>query len=246
MTIETIANASPVTPKASRFRFDTHAISAAAAPAPAPAPAPLRARRWGGPISSPPRLLESWSRTFLAIATAIVVELVRPSTASGRIWPAQHVLGSASGFWFVVARRRSAYALCAAISITSKYVDSAGNPTNFGIVARRRDAGAGVGYGRRSERAEQRAGYSCPRRWPWGGRSVRLSCAWSAACTSRSPTSGRSWPFAAPRRGRRSHPPAIRRRASRPDHRADVSAVYLLHDHRPEDHGLEPSRSWRS
>ena len=32
------------------------------------------------------------------------------------------------------------------------------------------------------------------------------------------------------------HRPSVAER-DRPDHRADVSAVHLLHDHRPEDHG---------
>ena len=130
MTIETIANASPAAPKALAVRFDTRYL----------APALITCVLVAGQISF--GFLESWSRTFLAIATAIGVELVARaarSTASGRTWPAPTSRGSASASWS--ARRRSGpYALCAAISITSKYVLRVDgrhiwNPTNFGIVA---------------------------------------------------------------------------------------------------------------
>jgi len=85
--------------------------------------------------------LESWSRTFLAILTAIVVELVVVRVLYGK-WP--HLASAyVSGISVGILVRSPAfwpYALCAAISITSKYVlrlrgRHLWNPTNFGIVA---------------------------------------------------------------------------------------------------------------
>jgi len=85
--------------------------------------------------------LESWTRTFLAIATAIAVELVVVRALYGK-WP--HLASAyVSGISVGILVRSPAfwpYALCAAISITSKYVLRVGNrhifnPTNFGIVA---------------------------------------------------------------------------------------------------------------
>ena len=85
--------------------------------------------------------LESWSRTFLAIATAIAFELALGRLFFGK-WPhlaSAYVSGISVGmlvrsplFW--------PYALCSAISITSKYVLRSNNqhiwnPSNFGIVA---------------------------------------------------------------------------------------------------------------
>jgi len=85
--------------------------------------------------------LESWSRTLLAIATSIGVELVLVRALYGR-WP--HLASAyVSGISVGILVRSPAfwpYALCSAISITSKYairVDGRHlfNPTNFGIVA---------------------------------------------------------------------------------------------------------------
>jgi hypothetical protein len=85
--------------------------------------------------------LESWSRTALAIATSIVMELALGKMLLGT-WPhlaSAYVSGISVGmlvrspdFW--------PYALCSAISITSKYlirVDGRHiwNPSNLGIVA---------------------------------------------------------------------------------------------------------------
>ena len=85
--------------------------------------------------------LESWSRTFLAIATALGLELILGRVFFGK-WPhlaSAYVSGISVGmlvrsplFW--------PYALCSAISITSKYVlrvnnQHIWNPSNFGIVA---------------------------------------------------------------------------------------------------------------
>ena len=85
--------------------------------------------------------LESWSRTFLAIATAIAVEIVLARIFSGT-WP--HLASSyISGISVGMLVRSPAiwpYALCSATSITSKYVLRVDgrhiwNPSNFGIVA---------------------------------------------------------------------------------------------------------------
>ena len=85
--------------------------------------------------------LESWSRTFLAIATAIATELVVVRALYGK-WP--HLASAyVSGISVGILVRSPAfwpYALCAAISIVSKYVLRVGgrhiwNPTNFGVVA---------------------------------------------------------------------------------------------------------------
>jgi hypothetical protein len=84
--------------------------------------------------------LESWSRTFLAIATAMIVELLVVRLLFGR-WP--HLASAyVSGISVGILVRSPAfwpYALCAALSITSKYVLRVRgrhifNPTNFGIV----------------------------------------------------------------------------------------------------------------
>jgi Na+-transporting NADH:ubiquinone oxidoreductase subunit NqrB len=85
--------------------------------------------------------LESWSRTLLAISTAMATELVVGRLLGGK-WP--HLASSyISGISVGILVRSPAfwpYALCAAVSITSKYVLRLGgrhlwNPSNFGIVA---------------------------------------------------------------------------------------------------------------
>jgi Na+-transporting NADH:ubiquinone oxidoreductase subunit NqrB len=85
--------------------------------------------------------LESWSRTFMAIATSIAIEMLLGRMVVGK-WPhlaSAYISGISIGmllrspeFW--------PYPLCAAISIVSKYVlrvdgRHIGNPSNFGIVA---------------------------------------------------------------------------------------------------------------
>jgi Na+-transporting NADH:ubiquinone oxidoreductase subunit NqrB len=85
--------------------------------------------------------LESWGRTFLAIATSIAIEMLLGKMIVGK-WPhlaSAYISGISIGmllrspeFW--------PYALCAAISIVSKYVLRVDgrhiwNPSNFGIVA---------------------------------------------------------------------------------------------------------------
>jgi Na+-translocating ferredoxin:NAD+ oxidoreductase RnfD subunit len=85
--------------------------------------------------------LESWSRTALAIGTAIAIELILARV----FWGAWPHLASAyiSGISVGMLIRSPAiwpYALCSAISITSKYVLRVDgrhiwNPSNFGIVA---------------------------------------------------------------------------------------------------------------
>jgi len=85
--------------------------------------------------------LESWSRTVLAIVTAIAVEIVLGRLFRGR-WP--HLASAyVSGISVGMLIRSPAfwpYALCSAISITSKYVlriddRHLWNPSNFGLVA---------------------------------------------------------------------------------------------------------------
>lgn len=85
--------------------------------------------------------LESWSRTALAILTSIGVELVLGRVFSGA-WPnvaSAYVSGISVGM-LVRSPEFWPYALCSAISITSKYlirVDGRHiwNPSNLGIVA---------------------------------------------------------------------------------------------------------------
>ena len=85
--------------------------------------------------------LESWSRTALAILTAIGVELVLARAFSGA-WPhlaSAYISGISVGM-LVRSPAMWPYALCSAISITSKYVLRVNgrhiwNPSNFGIVA---------------------------------------------------------------------------------------------------------------
>ncbi|CAN5791523.1 hypothetical protein BH24ACI4_BH24ACI4_31200 [soil metagenome] len=85
--------------------------------------------------------LESWSRTALAIATAILVEIVLGRIFSGS-WPhlaSAYVSGISVGM-LVRSPAFWPYALCSAISLTSKYVLRVDgrhiwNPSNFGIVA---------------------------------------------------------------------------------------------------------------
>jgi hypothetical protein len=85
--------------------------------------------------------LESWSRTALAITTAIGIEIVLGRLFSGR-WPhlaSAYVSGISVGM-LVRSPAFWPYALCSAISITSKYVLRVDgrhiwNPSNFGIVA---------------------------------------------------------------------------------------------------------------
>src|SRR6201992_1889776 len=86
-------------------------------------------------------ILESYTRTLLAIVTSILAEVVLSRVYFGK-WPN---LASAyiSGISVGILVRSPAfwpYALCALISITSKYVlrvhdRHIWNPSNFGIVA---------------------------------------------------------------------------------------------------------------
>ena len=85
--------------------------------------------------------LESWSRTFLAIATAIAVELVLVRLFGGK-WPhlaSAYISGISIGM-LVRSPEMWPYALCSAISISSKYVIRVDgrhlwNPSNLGVVA---------------------------------------------------------------------------------------------------------------
>lgn len=85
--------------------------------------------------------LESWSRTLLAIATSIGVELALGKLFTGK-WPhlaSAYISGISIGM-LVRSPEIWPYALCAAISITSKYVIRVDgrhiwNPSNLGVVA---------------------------------------------------------------------------------------------------------------
>lgn len=85
--------------------------------------------------------LESWSRTFLAIATSIAVELLLGRLFGGA-WPhlaSAYISGISVGM-LVRSPEFWPYALCSALSITSKYVlrmdgRHLWNPSNLGIVA---------------------------------------------------------------------------------------------------------------
>jgi enediyne biosynthesis protein E5 len=85
--------------------------------------------------------LESWSRTFLAISTAIAIEIVLGLIFTGRVphLASAYITGISVGM-LVRSPAFWPYALCSAISITSKYVlrldgRHLWNPSNFGIVA---------------------------------------------------------------------------------------------------------------
>ena len=86
-------------------------------------------------------ILESYTRTLLAIGTAIVAETVLSLFATGR-WPhiaSAYITGISVGI-LVRSPAFWPYALCALISIMSKYVlrvhdRHIWNPSNFGIVA---------------------------------------------------------------------------------------------------------------
>jgi enediyne biosynthesis protein E5 len=85
--------------------------------------------------------LESWSRTMLAITTAIAVEMILGRLFTGK-WPhlaSAYVSGISVGM-LVRSPEYWPYALCSAIAITSKYlirVDGRHifNPSNLGMVA---------------------------------------------------------------------------------------------------------------
>src|SRR5262245_34577775 len=85
--------------------------------------------------------LESWTRTALAILTAIAVELLLGRIYGGK-WPhlaSAYISGISVGM-LVRSPEFWPYALCSAISITSKYVIRVDgrhiwNPSNLGIVA---------------------------------------------------------------------------------------------------------------
>ena len=130
MTTDAMAGTSPATPRVPRrVRFDHRYL----------APALVTCVLLTGQISF--GFLESWSRTLLAIATAIGVELVIVRVLYGK-WPhlaSAYVSGISVGM-LVRSPAFWPYALCSAISISSKYVlrvegRHIWNPTNFGVVA---------------------------------------------------------------------------------------------------------------
>jgi enediyne biosynthesis protein E5 len=130
MSGEVIAAGTPVSrDSARRFHFDKRFL----------APILVTLVLIAGQISF--GFLESWSRTFLAIVTAIAAEMVLGRVFFAR-WPhlaSAYVSGISVGM-LVRSPEYWPYALCSAISIASKYlirVDGRHifNPSNLGIVA---------------------------------------------------------------------------------------------------------------
>jgi len=86
-------------------------------------------------------MLESWTNTLLAIATAIVMELMLARIMSGK-WPhlaSAYISGISVGI-LIRSPFLWPFALCAALSIMSKYVlrwkgRHLWNPSNFGVSA---------------------------------------------------------------------------------------------------------------
>jgi Na+-transporting NADH:ubiquinone oxidoreductase subunit NqrB len=86
-------------------------------------------------------MLESWTRTFLAIGTAMGCELLLGRWMRGK-WPhlaSAYISGISVGI-LIRSPTLWPYALCAALSISSKYVLRWGprhlwNPSNFGVSA---------------------------------------------------------------------------------------------------------------
>lgn len=86
-------------------------------------------------------MLESWSRTSLAIITCIAIEIVLSLVATGRLphLASAYISGISVGI-LVRSPMMWPYAMCAALSIMSKYVlrwrgKHLWNPSNFGISA---------------------------------------------------------------------------------------------------------------
>ena len=153
------------------------------------------------------------------------------STASGRTWRAPTYPGISVGI-LVRSPAFWPYALCSAISITSKYVLRVGerhiwNPTNFGIVAMlllAADTVAGLSV--------QWGNNLLPMVFVWVFGSVILRMVDRLHITA----DLRRVVPALRRASSVDHGPSGDQRGCA-HHRADVSALHLLHDHRPEDHG---------
>jgi enediyne biosynthesis protein E5 len=129
MTTEAVAGVAAESKAPRRFKFDHRYL----------APVLVTFVLVAGQLSF--GFLESWSRTFLAIATAIGVELVVNRLLFGK-WP--HLASAyVSGISVGMLIRSPAFwpfALCSALSIVSKYVIRVQgrhifNPSNFGVVA---------------------------------------------------------------------------------------------------------------
>ncbi len=219
MTMPSAVPAPPGAPR--RLRFDPRYL----------APTLITCVLIAGQISF--GFLESWSRTFLAIATAIAVELVAVRALYGK-WP--HLASAyVSGISVGILVRSPAfwpYALCAAISITSKYVLRIGdrhiwNPTNFGIVAMlllAADTVAGLSV--------QWGNNLLPMVFVWVFGAIILRMVHRLHITL---TYVASFLVLAVRAGLDDGASGVERGCAH--HRTDVSALHLLHDHRPEDHG---------
>ena len=125
----TVPDVTSVTPGVRRFQLDKRYV----------APLLVTTVLIAGQVSF--GFLESWSRTFLAIVTAIVVEALLSRLVVGK-WPhlaSAYVTGISVGM-LVRSPEFWPFALASAISIVSKYVIRVDgrhlfNPSNLGIVA---------------------------------------------------------------------------------------------------------------
>ncbi len=178
-------------------------------------------------------ILESYPKTLLAIVASIATEL-----ALGRIFyrkwlhPASAYITGISVGILVRSPAFWPYALCSAISITSKYVlrvkgRHIWNPSNFGISAMLFLAPETV-----ASLSIQWGNYLLPMLVIWALGSVII---WRLQRFHITATYVASFlAFAFLRSWMTGSPVAIGDRA---DHRTDVPALHLLHDHRSEDHG---------
>ena len=189
--------------------------------------------------------LESWSRTFLAIGTSIVVELVLGRLLGGK-WPhlaSSYISGISVGM-LIRSPEFWPYALCAAISITSKYVlrmdgRHLWNPSNFGIVAMLVLASNVV-----ASLSVQWGNTLLPMVVVWLFGSVIIHRLGRFHITLTYVASFLAFSLV---RAAVTGPPVAGRGGA--DHRADVPALHLLHDHGPEDdraHEARADASWSS
>ncbi len=177
-------------------------------------------------------ILEAWYTTALAIATAIGAELLMGRITYGK-WPhpaSAYISGISAGI-LVRSPLLWPYFLVSLVSITSKYVlrvkgRHIWNPTNFGVSAAAFLAPATV-----TVLSIQWGNVLAPMIVIWVLGSVIV---WRVGRAHISATYVASFlVFSWVHEPDHRHPVERDRRA---DHRTDVSAVHLLHGHRPEDH----------
>ena len=177
-------------------------------------------------------ILESYTRTLLAILTAIGTELVLARLYRGQ-WPhlaSAYITGISVGI-LVRSPAFWPYALCSMLSITSKYVLQVKgrhlwNPSNFGLCVMlflAADVVAGLSI--------QWGNYLPPMLIVWLLGSLIL---WQLKRLHISATYVVAFLLFAGMRSWITGQPFLAEVA--PDYRAHVSALYLFHDYRPEDH----------